>query len=164
MKHLYAAYGANTNIESMQSRCVDSSPFGGYKDLTLSRALLPNYKLTFNKFADVRPHANSSVEVALWEISSPDFVDLDYFEGYPYYYGKKQVPVTLANGQTMLAWIYYMKDNNSIAAPSKSYLQLLRDGYNAFTLNANQIDQAIAEVDKKIVARKNIGKFKYGRR
>jgi hypothetical protein len=31
MKQLYGAYGANTNIDSMQQRCPDSTPYYGWE-------------------------------------------------------------------------------------------------------------------------------------
>jgi hypothetical protein len=80
------------------------------------------------------------------------------FEGYPSFYGRKQVQVRLASGRPLSVWIYYMQDNQSLAAPSSGYVSMLREGYQDFSMNSQQIDQALAQITRI----KNTGKFKYG--
>lgn len=159
MKQLYGAYGANTNLESMRRRCPDSHPYGGWELLSDSRALLMDHELVFNRYADVRPRSGAGVELAIWEVSPEDLADLDMFEGYPNFYGRKQVRVRLASGRPLSVWIYYMQDSQTLAAPSSSYVNMLREGYQDFSMDAGQIDQALL----KITRMKNTGKHKYGR-
>lgn len=159
MKILYAAYGANTNIDSMRRRCPDSNPYGGWELLSDSRAILMNHELVFNRYADVRPRPGTGVELAIWEVTAEDLADLDVFEGYPTFYGRKQVQVRLASGRPLTVWIYYMQDNQNIAAPSTSYVNMLREGYQEFGMDARQIDRALLQITRI----KNTGKYKYGR-
>ena len=43
--------------------------------------------------------------------------DLDRLEGYPHFYGRRQLPVTLPNGKTRLAWVYIMRSLPVHATP-----------------------------------------------
>jgi len=158
MKQLYGAYGANTNVDSMARRCPDSTPYHGWAHLVESRALLMNHELVFNRYADVRPRSGTGVELAIWEVTAEDLADLDMFEGYPSFYGRKQVQVRLASGRPLGVWIYYMQDNQSLAAPSSGYVDMLREGYRDFSMDSRQIDQALAQITRI----KNTGKHKYG--
>jgi gamma-glutamylcyclotransferase (GGCT)/AIG2-like uncharacterized protein YtfP len=159
MKQLYGAYGANTNIDSMARRCPDSTPYHGWESPSDSRALLMNHELVFNRYADVRPRPGAGVELAIWEVTNEDLADLDAFEGYPSFYGRKQVQVRLAGGRPLSVWIYYMQDNQSLAAPSTGYVSMLREGYRDFSMDSGQIDRALAQITRM----KNTGKYKYGR-
>jgi gamma-glutamylcyclotransferase (GGCT)/AIG2-like uncharacterized protein YtfP len=158
MKQLYGAYGANTNLESMRQRCPDSTPYHGWSQIDESRALLINHELVFNRYADVRPKSGTGVELAIWEVSPEDLTDLDMFEGYPSFYGRKQVQVRLASGRPLSVWIYYMQDDQNLAAPSAGYVNMLREGYRDFGMDAGQIDRALAQITRIYK-----GTRKYGR-
>jgi len=134
----YAAFGANTDIEGMSHRCPDAKLLG--------KCVIQDYSLAFKYHADIEPSAGDSVEVVVWEISTNDLKRLDHFEGYPFYYLRKTVDVQF-EGKVVQAVVYYMTDETRLSAPSPSYLQLLRTGYQQNGLNLGQIDKALAEID-----------------
>ena len=88
---LYIAYGSNMVKHQMDYRCPDATLVG--------IGALPGYTLEFYHHATVEPDpaGEASVPVAVWNISSRDEVNLDFYEGYPSYYGKEQCTVFLSD-------------------------------------------------------------------
>ena len=96
---LYLAYGSNLNLGQMAHRCPDSKVAG--------KAELPGYRLLFrgrpgNAHATIEESEGHTVPALLWKVSVRDEACLDRYEGYPYYYGKVQIPVEL-DGKTVSA-------------------------------------------------------------
>ena len=107
----------------MKSRCPNSFP--------LTKGIIEDYKLAFNIHADIRKCKGSFVPVGLWAISKNDLERLDYYEGYPSYYDKKQVQVIV--GDTKLeALVYYMTDRVTEHEPYTCYLNRIKQGYKDF--------------------------------
>ena len=99
---LYLAYGSNLNLGQMAHRCPDSHVAG--------KAELLGYRLLFrgrpgNAHATIEQSEGRTVPVLLWKVSVRDEALLDRYEGYPYYYGKVQIPVEL-DGKTVSAMAY----------------------------------------------------------
>ncbi len=133
-KKLYIAYGSNLNIEGMSHRCPGAVISG--------TAILKNYELLFRSHANVEPKEGSSVPVAVWEIQPQNENSLDWYEGYPSYYGKETVEVEL-DGRPVSAMVYTMKPGRQPALPHKGYLSIIKEGYEAFGFDMAVLDKAL---------------------
>ena len=77
-------------------------------------------------------------------ISKWDEKSLDRYEGYPTYYVKETVPVTLSNGKIIDAVVYVMADNRKgICRPYKDYFGVIEDGYNDNGIDVNALYEAL---------------------
>lgn len=122
---LYLAYGSNLNLEQMAFRCPYAVPLG--------TAVLEDYRLLFrggkgSAVATVEPEAGRGVPVLLWEITPRDEQALDVYEGWPRLYRKETVTVLL-DGKPFSAMAYMMNGGYGLGAPSKRYLDTIRQGY-----------------------------------
>jgi gamma-glutamylcyclotransferase (GGCT)/AIG2-like uncharacterized protein YtfP len=118
----YFAYGSNLNVSQMKSRCPDS--------IGISTAVLHNYKLVERKYADIEKANDEYVNGALYEISKSDLAALDEYEGYPYYYDRKEVIVTDNAGVFYKAFVYIMTEQGKQRAGSYTpkYRKICSDG------------------------------------
>ena len=132
---LYAAYGANTNLEHMKLRC----PTGKY----VGNCTLHEFALAFRGVADVIDSPRMGVVCALWEIMPADERALDQFEGFPRHYTKRYARIQY-RGESRLVMFYVMAGvRNDFYEPPKSYENTLRAGYRACGMPTKQIDRAI---------------------
>lgn len=138
LKRYYLAYGMNTNKDQMSWRCPNAKSLGKVK--------LEKHKLVFKHFCDAVKHDYSSMECALWEITSDCEQALDALEGYPTFYGKKEVDVWF-NNKKIRAMIYYMTDHYGLGYPSESYFNVVMNGYTDHNMDLNQLDYALQDLD-----------------
>ena len=130
MKTFYFGYGMNTNIESLTRRCPGA--------IYMGKATLRNHKLVFKYHADIEA-ADTDMEGVLWEVGVMEMQSLDYMEGYPVYYSRKEVWVETEK-RKYKAWAYYMADNNhEYHAPDEYYLDLLTQGYTDAGIPLSQL-------------------------
>ena len=106
MGKLYIAYGSNLNLAQMAARCPSASIYAA--------GLLNNWELVYgghkaNSHATIIRKQGSTVPVLVWEIQPADEYRLDIYEGYPYYYFKKNIMVTIA-GRKKKAMVYIMDE------------------------------------------------------
>jgi hypothetical protein len=92
------------NTQQMARRCPTATPAG--------TAELQGYRLLFrgsreSAVATVEPYTGGRVPVLLWELTPADEYYLDRYEGYPYFYRKESVPLTLG-GKAVTAMLYVM--------------------------------------------------------
>jgi len=128
---LMLAYGANTNIESMEARCPHA--------IHLGVVSLENYRLIFQNHADVEYAPGFETKCVLWDITESCETSLDQFEGYPFYYDKKYENV-IFNGRKEKVMFYKMvSDLPKYKSPSDHYLTLLEDGYTENGIELEQI-------------------------
>jgi gamma-glutamylcyclotransferase (GGCT)/AIG2-like uncharacterized protein YtfP len=137
MKKLMLAYGMNTNLIQMANRCPTA--------VSLGAAVLPNYKFEFKNFATVEKEQGQVVHGVLWEILESDEAALDMLEGFPLYYDKAEVKVVY-NGGLVTAMTYYMRPEEVLGMPSKSYYNLIADGYDAHGISLDQLNDAMDRV------------------
>lgn len=130
----YLAYGMNTNIASMQTRCPEARNLGAVK--------VPGHRLCFKNHCDVVIDKSSSVDCVLWSITQKCEDSLDMLEGYPDYYSKKNVTVEF-QGKRIQAMIYFMRDREQESLPSQNYLDLVVQGYMENNLDTEQLRLAI---------------------
>ena len=140
MAKLYVAYGSNLNMVQMHSRCPTAEFVG--------TGVIQDYELQFkgslhNAHATIAPKAGSSVPVGIWTIGKTDERRLDVYEGYPSYYFKQDIPVQMEDG-TLTGMVYIMDPRMDFGNPSKSYYDIVRQGYADCGLDTAVLDQAVS--------------------
>ena len=73
--------------------------------------------------------------VAVWRISETDERNLDIYEGYPRFYYKQNVYVTLQDGSRVKAMVYILFNGAKPGRPSERYIDTVYQGYSDFKLN-----------------------------
>lgn len=144
----YIAYGSNLSIEQMKVRTPDA--------VIVGTAMLKGWRLLFRQFATIERRAKYKTPVLIWNISEQDEKNLDRYEGYPNFYLKKnlKVSVTSMDGADLgklTAMVYIMTpeavNNRSInPRPSRHYYAILSDGYKRFQFDRNILHTALEEV------------------
>lgn len=125
MDKLYAAYGSNLNLKQMAHRCPSA--------IAYAKGVLNNWELVYrgkknNAHATIIKKSGSFVPVLIWEISPHNEYQLDIYEGFPYYYFKKNVLVDL-NGMKKKAMVYIMDEHQPPGKPTLRYINTIRAGY-----------------------------------
>ena len=143
----YIAYGSNLSLEQMAYRTPDAKIVG--------TAMLKGWRLLFRQYATVKKSANFETPVLIWKISAHDEKNLDRYEGFPKFYGKKnlKVAVTSLDGENLgeiTAMIYIMtkkavemREKNPL--PSGPYFSILSKGYDNFGFNKDILERAFNE-------------------
>ena len=85
----------------------------------------------------------------MWKVSVRNEALLDRYEGYPYYYGKVQIPVELGD-KTVSAMAYVMQPGFDLNKPSPSYLHTIREGYQAAGFDQAVLDQALEDTRQEM--------------
>ena len=130
----YFAYGMNTNLDQMASRCPGA--------VSLGAAWLDDYEFVFRTHADIQESPGSMCYGVLWEIDEKHLQSLDALEGFPYYYTRFYVKVNTGDC-FVFALTYQMNDQTYIQAPGAGYLEMVTEGYQQNGVPTNQIDHAI---------------------
>ena len=143
-KRYYIAYGSNLNIEQMRFRCLDARIIG--------TASLDGWELLFKgsktgSYLTVEPKTGSTVPVAVWEVSEADEQNLDRYEGFPAFYYKKEMNLTIKGIKTgrlrkRRVFVYIMHEDRPIGKPSHYYLATCIDGYKSFGFDLNVLAEA----------------------
>ena len=141
-KRYYIAYGSNLSVAQMAHRCPDAKVVG--------MAAIMDWKLVFRVHANIEPCEGRVVPVLIWEISEGDERNLDFYEGYPSYYRKEDMTVTMTdldgkNPQEITAMVYLMNDGHPIRTPMKGYYDTLEEGYTRFGFNTHLLELAFEE-------------------
>ena len=126
----------------MAHRCPDAKVAG--------MAAISDWKLVFRIHATIEPAESRTVPVLIWEISGRDERNLDRYEGYPTYYYKQDMSVTMTdldgrNPQEITAMVYLMADGHPLREPWKGYLDTLEEGYQRFGFNPYLLELALKE-------------------
>ena len=114
---------------------------------SLGSVILDGHKLAFKHFCDAVVDPQSQMTCALWDITEECERSLDALEGYPNFYGKKEVDV-IYHGRKIRAMIYYMKDYYDYGIPSRSYLDMVVQGYHQHNMMISQIVEALEELEE----------------
>lgn len=145
MKRYYFAYGMNTNISEMSSRCP--------KAVNLGRCTLTGFELKFRLHADIDEVVDSEMEGVLWDITEECEQALDRLEGYPYYYDKIEIVVNpidpVNNNSHIVAMAYIMTSKGLEEAPSINYEDCLIEGYTA---NGLDVEKLTTKIDSLIIS------------
>ena len=111
MKKLYIAYGSNMDEGQMAYRCPTARLLG--------QAEVEGYRLLFKgsltgAYATIEPQEGGRVPALVWEIGEADEASLDRYEGFPSFYYKKDLTVSLG-GQEVTAMVYIMDERRRLA-------------------------------------------------
>lgn len=109
MRKLYVAYGSNLDKEQMKYRCPEAHP--------LQSGYLKNWQLIYRgsrtrAYASIRYKKGYQVPVGIWEITTSNEKSLDFYEGYPVFYQKKNIYVYLEDGSRLKAMVYIMRSGS----------------------------------------------------
>ena len=144
-KRYYVAYGSNLNVRQMLRRCPESRIIG--------TGTLDGWELLFKgsktgSYLTVEQNPDSSVPVAVWEVSERDERNLDLYEGYPTFYYKKEmmIPVKeIRNGKIRKhkVFVYIMHEDRPLGLPTGSYIHTCSEGYDDFDFDIDILFNAI---------------------
>ena len=143
-RKLYLAYGSNLNVPQMRRRCPNATIVG--------TATIPDYQLLFKgsktgAYLSIEPKHGSSVPAGVWSVTAHDEMELDVYEGFPnfYYKAEMELPVTgIKSGKTRTrtVFVYIMHEDRQPGIPSKYYMDVCREGYDAFGFDAKKLSEA----------------------
>ena len=141
-RRLYIAYGSNLSVEQMAVRCPDAKVVG--------KAVLKDWRLCFKVHADIEPCEGRTVPVLVWEVSPSDEKALDRYEGYPQYYIKQDIGITMTDldgnePREAEAFVYTMTAGHSLRMPWQGYYGVLEEGYERFGFDRDVLMQALKE-------------------
>lgn len=125
MGKLYVAYGSNLSLAQMAARCPSATIFGVGQ--------LNNWELLYrgrngNAHATIAQKRGESVPVLVWNIKPADEHSLDIYEGYPHYYYKRYVMVSIGE-KVKRAMVYIMDEKQRPGRPSSEYVGTIYQGY-----------------------------------
>ena len=128
MKKRYIAYGSNMDEGQMAHRCPTARLLG--------QTEVEGYRLLFKgsltgAYATIEPQEGGRVPVLIWEIGEADEASLDRYEGFPSFYYKKDLTVSLG-GQEVTAMVYIMDERRRPGEPSGAYYGVLERAYQKF--------------------------------
>ena len=152
----YIAYGSNLSVRQMAARCPEARVAG--------TAVLPDWKLVFRLHATIEPEKGSAVPVLIWEISDRDEQHLDAYEGWPSYYIKQDLEVTMTDlkgkhPRNVMAMVYIMTEGHNVRLPMKGYVDVLAEGYERFGFDKDILRQAL--LDAKTAAEKEAEQYEF---
>lgn len=139
---LYVAYGSNMNLEQMSHRCPKAKVVG--------IGILKDYKLTFRGrykgVANIEPCKDKAVPIVLWEITEECERALDLYEGYPNFYIKKDIEVTVGDeSKTAMVYVMTKEYTNLVAAPTEYYFNVIARGYSDNGIDLKPLQIAYSE-------------------
>ena len=147
-KILYAAYGSNMNLEQMSRRCPAAKVF--------AKGTVEGYELEFRGssswgggVATIAKNPETNVPVLIWELTEACEKSLDIYEGFPTFYFKKNILVTLENGRRRRCMAYIMTDGYTVAPPSKAYLIGIAEGYKSARIPLKPLYDALDKIYEK---------------
>lgn len=128
MTKYYIAYGSNMDFEQMAYRC----PYAEY----VGTSVVEGYELLFKgsktgSYATIEENADCKVPVLVWKITESDEENLDRYEGFPMFYYKKNLMVTV-EGRTVEAMVYIMGEERCLGKPTDHYYRVLQKAYRKF--------------------------------
>lgn len=139
MKKRYIAYGSNMDEGQMAHRCPTARLLG--------QAEVEGYRLLFKgsltgAYATIEPQEGGRVPVLIWEIGAADEASLDRYEGYPSFYYKKDLTVSLG-GEEVTAMVYIMDERRRPGEPSGAYYGVLERAYEKFGFPMETLQAAL---------------------
>lgn len=110
---------------------------------------MEGYRLLFKgsltgAYATIEPQEGSRVPVLIWEIGEADEASLDRYEGFPSFYYKKDLTVSLG-GQEVTAMAYIMDERRRLGEPSGAYYGVLERAYEKFGFPMETLETAYRE-------------------
>lgn len=143
----YIAYGSNLSVKQMAVRCPEARVAG--------KAVLKDWTLVFKLHATIEPAKGFEVPVLIWEISDRDEEYLDAYEGFPSYYFKRDLEVTLTDlkgkrPRQVTAMVYIMTEGRAVRMPMKGYVDVLVEGYERFGFDLGILRRALRDTSDAV--------------
>jgi len=146
-KRYYIAYGSNLNIPQMRMRCPGARIIG--------TSVLEGWRLLFRgsrtgSYLTIERQEGASVPVAAWEVSAENEAALDRYEGFPTFYYKKEMELTLKGIRTgklrrRRVFVYIMHEDRPLGIPTEFYMETCRRGYRNFGFDEAFLERAYAD-------------------
>ena len=137
---LYVAYGSNLNLAQMAKRCPNAKVVGCGE--------LKDYQLTFCGVATIIPKTGAKTLVGVWEITPKDERNLDIYEGYPSFYRKETVEVTVR--EQKLQAMVYIKNDEEPMMPYQGYYDTILQGYKDVGLDPKALQAALDDTERRM--------------
>lgn len=143
------AYGVNTNIDHLRSRCPEWAP-------RFEPATLSGYRMRFDKaypgagtsFCNIHLDPDSTVFGVLLWLDRDSFRRVDRFEGFPIHYHRELVVANDVNGTEVLAWAYVSGHTDRALAPSRHYLEAVLAGLRERQAPEAYLSEVLATIPK----------------
>ncbi len=152
-KRYYLAYGSNLNIEQMRYRCPSARIMG--------TAVIEDYRLLFKgsltgSYLTIEPLEGASVPVAVWSVTEDDEYRLDHYEGFPSFYYKRELTVTVkgirsGKERRRRCFVYIMHEDRPLGLPSNAYLETCCEGYMDFGFDRQKLIDACKDSAKEVL-------------
>ena len=138
-KKIYVAYGSNMDLEQMRYRCPNAKMKG--------TGILENWRLIFKgsrtgSYATIEETEGQNVPVVYFTITKSDEENLDYYEGYPIFYYKREVQIKTDKGY-IEGMVYIMDENRQYGLPSDRYYRVLSEAYEKFEFDKDILSEAV---------------------
>ena len=143
-ERLYLAYGSNLNITQMQARCPYARIAG--------KAELSDWRLMYKgsgsgNYLTIERAEGHKVPVAVWAVTREDEENLDWYEGFPVFYYKKNMLVTMeeidgGTARQVNTFVYIMHEDRLLGCPSQSYVDRCMEGYQDFGFDPAILEEA----------------------
>lgn len=152
MAKYYIAYGSNMSVEQMLNRCPNAIYVGHTK--------LYDRKLMFRgsktgAYLTIEEALGQCVPCVVWKVTDLDEEQLDHYEGYPIFYKKETLDVTVhsfidgAESTTVEAFVYLMGDGHKAGIPSVRYWNICKEGYELFGFDMDVLKRAYYESEEE---------------
>nr|WP_241407670.1 gamma-glutamylcyclotransferase family protein [Clostridium beijerinckii] len=120
------------------------------KAKVVGTGILKDYKLTFRGrykgVANIEPCNDKSVPIVLWETTEECERALDLYEGYPNFYIKKDIEVTVGDeSKTAMVYVMTKEYTNLVAAPTEYYFNVIARGYSDNAIDLKPLEIAYSE-------------------
>lgn len=152
-ERLYFAYGSNINLDQMARRCPNAEvvapvALNGYR--LLFRGDFPNHGV-----ATIMPAPTKQVKGLLWRLTPECEQNLDYYEGFPHLYEKKNVTVMdkAGNKYTVMAYVMTRELERKPSYPSILYCTGIAQGYEQNGIPLKGLQDALNYCRKEVSER-----------
>ena len=129
----YLAYGSNLNKEQMGRRCPGAIPVG--------TMMLEGYELAFRMpgVLTIDEKEGGKVPVGIWKVDEQHEMALDYYEGFPRVYYKKEVRIP----KRKKGFVYIMNEGRELFGTNDYYYDICKQGYKDFGLDEKYLEDAL---------------------
>jgi len=152
-RKLYIAYGSNMDTRQMALRCPTAKLIGSSE--------VEGYRLLFRgsktgTYATIEKAEGYKVPIIIWEIGETDEINLDRYEGFPSFYYKKELTISV-DGKRRKAIVYIMDESRPLGEPNYGYYEVIEEAYTKFHFDMDILEKALEDtiargntMDKKL--------------
>jgi len=143
MSDYHFGYGSNLDLDDWKKWCDDYGRKSNEMQVEPGIFFLPDYELDFHYKSgsrgggalDVVERPGHVVAGKLFKVTGDGWKSLDYKEGSPKYYERKQVEVLSENGEQRTAITYVVtqaKDEKKHVPPAPGYIEIVERAYDHY--------------------------------